>query len=821
MPAKPKLPMPPGELKELMPEPVIIDEPAGVDVLPKPSKKFQNPTTNESTTLIDIPCLFLNDRSGWSDFKKAIHECGFIWGLPDWMTTIAYKGTEWQELFDKGTDLSVYFPPVEKTGAGDGLSSKSSALGLKLAGLLGRPKSLTETISSVQFCCLSTVEYESERKLPSRQKLWSWMVRSLRGNRTTPGPYHYLVDEVQTYDISYLFKRLIDVLEQVTICSLDDELEAIIKMDFKPSTQNIFSYLGELKKAIKKLNDINDRLPEEGRIILPDSYVRSRLIRAARQIPVYKPVLDRLLITPIHEWTKMTSEDLFHQLEAVCANDQSVNTTKHLASYQTNSFDTLSANSVQFKERSKEKPKENSKKFSCRNFAQGVPCGSNPCRYLHTQAPEQKSAEQQARAPSQPQRCNKCDSNTHRTRECKFEGKCTGCGIQGHKEVVCRNKDNKKPRANYAEADGEPIYANMFSVKLPLKEEKNINVQIYSSISTPPPPPGTVREIFQADTGATRTLHPNGRSAASFSRVSLEIKTACIGNSMRSEGVGCMKLYTPDGKPFAGFDNVVFSKQCAQKLASVGEICDAGMVCVFDKHGLSVFEEKDIQIEGKLITRDERDKKTRLFPLSLLRKVDEKNYVNAITMSASLASDYQKKEERKNEKIQTESLPDSVVDGECLPIALLSKTYVKEGLSQIERYHAKCGDVGIKYLKRAFPSLSIPKKFRCEFCIEGKIHKFGHGPCKPGRRTEYLPGVCIHTDHSGPYARSYGGSRYSQLFLDRGSGFLWAFRMNKKVGHYYAAPRVFLDSQALSGRPVKFFTLMGTVYLPHNKLRTS
>ena len=63
-------------------------------------------------------------------------------------------------------------------------------------------------------------------------------------------------------------------------------------------------------------------------------------------------------------------------------------------------------------------------------------------------------------------------------------------------------------------------------------------------------------------------------------------------------------------------------------------------------------------------------------------------------------------------------MPELVVDCESLPVALLSKTYVKDGLSQVERYHAKCGDVGIKYLKRAFPSLSIPKNFRCEFCIE-------------------------------------------------------------------------------------------------------
>ena len=105
------------------------------------------------------------------------------------------------------------------------------------------------------------MEYEEDRKLPARQKLWTWITKSLRGNRPAAAPYHYLVDEVDMYDISHLFKRLVDVLEQITICSLDDELEEIIKMDYKPSKKNIFSYLGDLKRAIKKLNDINERSP--------------------------------------------------------------------------------------------------------------------------------------------------------------------------------------------------------------------------------------------------------------------------------------------------------------------------------------------------------------------------------------------------------------------------------------------------------------------------------------------------------------------------------------------------------------------------------
>ena len=56
---------------------------------------------NETTNLIDLPFVFLSDRLNWGDFKKAIHECGLIWGLPEWMTTITYKGIEWHSLISE------------------------------------------------------------------------------------------------------------------------------------------------------------------------------------------------------------------------------------------------------------------------------------------------------------------------------------------------------------------------------------------------------------------------------------------------------------------------------------------------------------------------------------------------------------------------------------------------------------------------------------------------------------------------------------------------------------------------------------------------
>jgi len=138
-------------------------------------------------------------------------------------------------------------------------------------------------------------------------------------------------------------------------------------------------------------------------------------------------------------------------------------------------------------------------------------------------------------------------------------------------------------------------------------------------------------------------------------------------------------------------------------------------------------------------------------------------------------------------------------------LVFLAKTYKKDGLSDLDLWHGKLGDVGIKHIKKIVPSLVVPKSYRCEFCIQGKIHKFGHSKCKEGERTKYEPGVCLHSDHSGPYIMSQGGQRYSQLFMDAGSGYLWAVRMNKKTGHYEALKQIIADSKAASGKSLQYF----------------
>ena len=85
MPAKPKAPADPNapdsvvESKTPAPDAQVnlLTSAFQVSQIIKSVQNSQNQNTHE-ISLIDYPCVFLNDRSIWSDFKKAIHECGLI-----------------------------------------------------------------------------------------------------------------------------------------------------------------------------------------------------------------------------------------------------------------------------------------------------------------------------------------------------------------------------------------------------------------------------------------------------------------------------------------------------------------------------------------------------------------------------------------------------------------------------------------------------------------------------------------------------------------------------------------------------------------------
>ena len=262
----------------------------------------------------------------------------------------------------------------------------------------------------------------------------------------------------------------------------------------------------------------------------------------------------------------------------MCANDQSVQSQQ---TYSAPTYDSVTANAIQAYTR-QEKSAENKKPPLCHSFAKGN-CTRDPCRFTHALPPEHRQTQTQTQKQSlQAQKnahpknkCHRCGSEEHSAKECKYNGKCGHCGRMGHMESVCNAKKAGKPRVLFSAVDGGQTYANMIKVSISPEgmskmtyPSEGMSKMTYPSPDALPSPPMALEKFF-ADTGANQSLHPNRRSATTYSRVSLNISTAATGKSMRSQGVGAMELFTPEGERCPGFDNVIFSTQCAEKLASV------------------------------------------------------------------------------------------------------------------------------------------------------------------------------------------------------------------------------------------------------------
>ena len=150
----------------------------------------------------------------------------------------------------------------------------------KLLEAFGISKSPEDIHPSTRFCNLNKLEFEPDSKLPAPQKLWAWMVKCLQGNKAQAGPYYYFTQQCIPYDIAHLFKRLGEVLDTVITCALDDEVYNVTHLDFDPSNQDIFGYLEDLRRALARLNDLNERIPEAGRVLLLLTFPLLRKIKS-------------------------------------------------------------------------------------------------------------------------------------------------------------------------------------------------------------------------------------------------------------------------------------------------------------------------------------------------------------------------------------------------------------------------------------------------------------------------------------------------------------------------------------------------------------
>ena len=153
------------------------------------------------------------------------------------------------------------------------------------------------------------------------------------------------------------------------------------------------------------------------------------------------------------------------------------------------------------------------------------------------------------------------------------------------------------------------------------------------------------------------------------------IDTAAGSKSLKSEGVGKMQLITPNGDPVSGFDLVIFFKSVAEKLANVGELCDSGYVFVFDDKKLTTYSKEDFSVQGKALTMDERDLKSKLYPLTLYRKSSGFMPVANVSQVCPAPADVQ-------------SLPPSISQSLFPPPGGKPAPAITQSLSPVGREHA-------------------------------------------------------------------------------------------------------------------------------------
>jgi hypothetical protein len=187
---------------------------------------------------------------------------------------------------------------------------------------------------------------------------------------------------------------------------------------------------------------------------------------------MYKPVIDAMIALPIDEWSVITVHQLIAKLEAATANDLSL--VPKRTTVQGVIDDTVTANyasSTASANKSKQSQKETR---TCYGYAKNGSCNRPACPFIHKNDGDKSEVKSfksgssptvfsRPTQPSTPQKCDKCGEN-HPRKACKYTGKCSWCGKDGHKEELCHRKKTGGPKVLLSDVvdDGAVVRAHLF-----------------------------------------------------------------------------------------------------------------------------------------------------------------------------------------------------------------------------------------------------------------------------------------------------------------------------------------------------------------------
>ena len=256
--------------------------------------------------------------------------------------------------------------------------------------------------------------------------------------------------------------------------------------------------------------------------------------------------------------------------------------------------------------------------------------------------------------------------------------------------------------------------------------------------------------------------------------------TACSGEKGNTANRGKIKPLTYNTETTVSVSSEskgVYCSTAVHNLLSVGKLCETDRTIVFDQHGYVVFHGK-VSAEGRLEYAQGRDLRTGLYPITLnfekkgvgldILRTDHFCNMDELRTACGHMSVWAERECEKRERRYTEEEQRVDIINKDVVRCNLARFYVKQGMSDMERWHSKLGHVGTKIIKGCnIDKLKIPKTpFRCEHCIRGKMHTGNHSTRTTGRKSELRAGEYIITDLQGPYVRDINGNKYSQIFID-------------------------------------------------------
>jgi len=151
--------------------------------------------------------------------------------MRDWLNTVVYGSKQWKDIAE-AEKLQVMKAENEDVKLEAPRLAEMSAAVRKLMGYTQNEIEFFQ--SSTRYINVVTCVIESRTVGVCRQRLWTWMVQSLKGTGSTPGAFHYLVGEVQVGDVAALYRQLARAIETPTIVSQADDLAAVFLYTFNP-----------------------------------------------------------------------------------------------------------------------------------------------------------------------------------------------------------------------------------------------------------------------------------------------------------------------------------------------------------------------------------------------------------------------------------------------------------------------------------------------------------------------------------------------------------------------------------------------------------